>query len=301
MHPIILNEPFRAVFYAPFYVAEAQGLFAAEGLEVRRDTAGDPSKAAENLLAGRADIAWSGPMRPMLLRDRDPSCPLRSFCAVVMKDPFLLVGRAPRPGFALADLKGLRFGTVSEVPTPWWCLQDDLWRAGIDPAALDRVTDRSMAENAAAVLAGTLDVAQVFEPHAALAEARGGAVWHRAADRGPSAYTAFYATEARIAERGAEFEAMIRAMARALAFVNAAPAEEIAGAVAPLFPEVPRAALTAALARYQGLGLWPATPHFPRAAFDQLQGAMRSAGVITGAPAFEACVDEAIVTRALGR
>lgn len=300
MHPIILNEPFRAVFYAPFYVAEAQGLFAAEGLEVRRDTAGDPSKAAENLLAGRADIAWSGPMRPMLLRDRDPSCPLRSFCAVVMKDPFLLVGRAPRPGFALADLKGLRFGTVSEVPTPWWCLQDDLRRAGIDPTALDRVTDRSMAENAAAVLAGALDVAQVFEPHAAQAEARGGAVWHRAADRGPSAYTAFYATEARIAERGAEFEAMIRAMARALAFVNAAPAEEIAAAVAPLFPEVPRAALTAALARYQGLGLWPATPHFPRAAFDQLQGAMRSAGVITGAPAFEACVDEAIVTRALG-
>ena len=39
---------------------------------------------------------------------------------------------------------------------------------------------------------------------------------------------------------------------------------------------------------------------FPRAAFDQLQGAMRSAGIIKGAPAFEACVDEAIVTRALG-
>jgi hypothetical protein len=67
-----------------------------------------------------------------------------------------------------------------------------------------------------------------------------------------------------------------------------------------MFPEVPKAALTTALARYQALGLWSATPHFPRAAFDQLQGAMRSAGVITGAPAFEACVDEAIVTRALG-
>ncbi|WP_137128227.1 ABC transporter substrate-binding protein [Roseomonas sp. HF4] len=300
VQPIILNEPFRAVFYAPFYVAEAQGFFAAEGVEVRRDTAGDPNKAAENLLSGRADIAWSGPMRPMWLRDRDPSCPLRSFCAVVMKDPFLLVGRAPRPGFALTDLPGLRFGTVNEVPTPWWCLQDDLRKAGVDPDALTRVTDRSMAENTTAVLAGTLDVAQVFEPHAALAEAAGGAVWHRAADRGPSAYTAFYATEARIAERGAAFEAMIRAMARALAWVNAAPPAEIAATVAPLFPDVPRAALTAALARYQGLGLWPATPHFPRAAFDQLQGAMRSASILKGAPAFEACVDEAIVARALG-
>ena len=300
MQPVVLNEPFRAVFYAPFYVAEARGMFARQGVEVRRDTAGDPNKAAENLLSGQADIAWSGPMRPMLLRDRDPSCPLRSFCAVVMKDPFLLVGRGARPGFALTDLPGLRFGTVSEVPTPWWCLQDDIRRAGVDPEALTRVADRSMAENVAAVLAGTLDVAQVFEPHAALAEAQGAAVWHRAADRGLSAYTAFYATERRIAERSAEFEAMIRAMAEALAWMYATSAEEIAATVAPLFADVPRAALTAALARYQGLRLWSPTPHFPREAFEQLRGAMQTAGVIKGAPAFEVCVDEAIVTRALG-
>ena len=269
-------------------------------MEVRRDTAGDPNKAAENLISGKADIAWSGPMRPMLLRDRDPACPLRSFCAVVMKDPFLLVGRAPNPGFRLADLPGLRFGTVSEVPTPWWCLQDDLRRAGIDPDALNRVTDSSMAQNVAAVMAGTLDVAQVFEPHAALAEAQGGAVWHAASARGPSAYTAFYATEARIADRSAEFEAMIRAMAKSLAWIAQAPAEEIAATVAPLFPDVPRAALAAALARYQAAALWSPTPHFPRAAFEQLRGAMQSAGVIKGAPAFEVCVDEAIVARALG-
>lgn len=300
MQPITLNEPFRAVFYAPFYVAEARGLFAAQGVEVRRMTAGDPTKAAENLLAGRADIAWSGPMRPMMLRDRDPSCPLRSFCAVVMKDPFLLVGRAPNPGFRLADLPRLRFGSVSEVPTPWWCLQDDLRREGIDPGALNRVPGKSMAENAAAVLAGTLDVAQVFEPHAALLEAQGGAVWHRAADRGPSAYTAFYATERRIEERSAEFEAMIRAMAEALAWIAKAPPEEIAATVAPLFPEVPGAALTVALARYQALALWSPTPHFPRVAFEQLRGAMRTAGILQGSPAFEVCVDEAIVARALG-
>lgn len=299
MHPITLNEPFRAVFYAPFYVAEARGMFAAQGVDVVRATAGDPTKAAENLLAGVADIAWSGPMRPMMLRDRDPSCPLRSFCAVVMKDPFLLVGRGPRPGFTLANLPALRFGSVSEVPTPWWCLQDDLRRAGIDPDALDRTAGRSMADNIAAVLDGSLDVAQVFEPHAALAEAKGAAVWHRAADRGPSAYTAFYATEARIAERRAEFEAMIRAMATALGWIAEAPPEEIAATIAPLFPDIPRAVLTAALARYQGLHLWSPTPHFPRAAFEQLRGAMTSAGILAGTPTFEACVDEDIVTHAL--
>ena len=68
-------------------------------------------------------------MRPMLLRSQDPACTLRSFCAVVMRDPFLLLGAAPRPGFRLEDLPGLRLGLVSEVPTPAWCLHGDIARA----------------------------------------------------------------------------------------------------------------------------------------------------------------------------
>jgi NitT/TauT family transport system substrate-binding protein len=31
----------------------------------------------------------------------------------------------------------MRIATVSEVPTPWLCLQEDLRQAGIDPARLD--------------------------------------------------------------------------------------------------------------------------------------------------------------------
>lgn len=300
MRPIVLNEPFRAVFYAPFYVAELNGHWARQGLEVRRDTAGDPSKAADNLLAGTADIAWSGPMRPLLLRAKDPSCPLRSFCAVVMKDPFYLVGRGPRPGFALKDLATLRLGSVSEVPTPWWCIQEDIRQAGLDPAALSRVADRSMAENAAAMLDGRLDVAQMFEPFATETEAKGGAVWHAAAWRGPSAYSALYATEAKIAECAAEFRAMIRGIAEALAWVAKATPDQIAEAVAPLFPGMARTTLTAALARYQANGIWAATPHFPRDAFDSLRTAMKSAGVILREPSFEECVDDAIVASALG-
>ena len=74
---------------------------------------------------------------------------------------------------------------------------------GIDPASLSTVTGRTMAENADAVVAGTLDIAQVFEPFASRAVARGCAVWHAQADRGPTSYTAFYATRAILAEKRA--------------------------------------------------------------------------------------------------
>ena len=49
--------------------------------------------------------------------------------------------------FQLADLPRLKFATVSEVPTPWLCLQHDLRDQGVDPDRIDRVSDRTMASN----------------------------------------------------------------------------------------------------------------------------------------------------------
>ena len=79
---------------------------------------------------------------------------------------------------------------MSEVPTPWICLADDLRRAGVDPARLDRVSDRTMEENAGALRAGTVDAIQVFQPYAEQLIASGaGHVWNAAATRGLTAYT----------------------------------------------------------------------------------------------------------------
>ena len=299
MQEIVLLEPFRALFYAPFYVAAARGAFTRQGLAVRFETAGTPDAAASRLLAGEADLAWSGPMRPMLMRSQDPACPLRSFGAVVMRDPFLLMGAAPRPGFALQELAGLRLGLVAEVPTPVWCLDDDLRRAGLDPSALDRRRGPGMAENAAAVVAGALDVAQLFEPFASQVEDAGGAVWYAQASRGPTAYTAFYATEAVLAAKREALRGMVRAVAESLAWIASAAPEAVAEAIAPHFPEVPEAHRQRAMARYAALCIWPADPRFPRTAFDRLGQAMVSAGVMTAVPAFEDCVDAAIVEEAL--
>jgi NitT/TauT family transport system substrate-binding protein len=137
---ITLQEPFRAVFYTPFYAALARGDFAEEGVEVRLLTVGDPDRAAANLLSGAADLAWSGPMRVIRDHARDPASPLVSFGAVVMGDPFLLVGRAARPGFQLADLRQATLGVASAVPTPWAgpsspCRRQSAWPTRPPPRA----------------------------------------------------------------------------------------------------------------------------------------------------------------------
>src|SRR5271163_1412449 len=145
--PIKLAENFRAVFYAPFYATHSLGFFAREGIDVELIASANPGDAVSAVLDGAIDVTWAGPMRVMRARESDPRSPLVCFCEVVARDPFFLVGPVSSGPFKLSDLPRLRFAAVSEVPTPWMCLQHDLREQGIDPAALDRMPARPMAEN----------------------------------------------------------------------------------------------------------------------------------------------------------
>ncbi|HUB16563.1 MAG TPA: ABC transporter substrate-binding protein [Acetobacteraceae bacterium] len=298
--PITLQESLRAVFYAPFYLALARGAYVREGVEVRFVSAPSPGRAALGVLDGSADVCWGGPMRVMQAYAQAPDCDLVHFAEVVTRDPFLLLGRTPRPGFCPRDLLGLRVGTVSEVPTPWMCLQEDLRRAGIAPARLDRVSDRGMADNVAALRRGELDVVQVFEPFAAMLEAEGaGHVWYAAADRGPTSYTTLYLRRATLRERRTELHRMVRAIHRALKFVARADPAAIADAIAGFFPDIAPALLTAACRRYQALGIWGRTPVLRRAGYDRLLSSLVSGGFVPAGTPFEVAVDNSLAEQVL--
>jgi NitT/TauT family transport system substrate-binding protein len=293
--PIVLQETLRAVFYAPFYAALALHAFRREGVEVSLVTAPTPSAAARGLADGSADVAWGGPMRVLYTYDIDPDCDLVCFCEVVTRDPFFLLGRAAKPDFRLTDLQGLRLATVSEVPTPWLCLQEDLRREGLDPARLERISDRSMAENCEALRRGEVDVVQLFQPFVEeLLEARAGHIWWAAAERGPTSYTTLYAPRALLASRRQDCEGMVRALHRTLKWVHAADAARLAAAIADYFPHLPQPRLAQALARYQALGLWGRNPRLPRLGYERLKAGLLSGGLIATAAPYERIVDNGL-------
>lgn len=297
---ITLQESLRGVFYAPFYVALAQDAYAREGVEIRFVSAPRPGDAATAVLRGDADVCWGGPMRVMQAYAQRPDCDLVCFAEVVTRDPFLLVGRAPRPDFSLAELPGLRVATVSEVPTPWMCLQEDLRRAGVPPSRLARKTDGTMADNVAALRVGALDVVQVFEPFVAALEAEGaGHVWYAAAMRGPTSYTTFYARRGLLAERREELRRMVRAIARTQRWVAQADGAAIAAAIAPYFPEVARPVLAAACARYKDLEIWGRDPVLPREGYDRLRASLVSGGFVDPGTPYEVAVDNSLAQEAL--
>lgn len=292
---ITLQESLRGLFYAPFYAALARDAYAQEGVEVRFVSAPRPGDAATNIMDGVADVCWGGPMRVAQTYHQVPGCDLVSFAEVVTRDPFLLVGRTPRPDFALADLVGPRIATVSEVPTPWLCLQEDLRRAGIAPEALNRSTAGTMAENCEALRRGDLDVVQVFEPFVSTLLGEGkGHVWYAAAKRGPTSYTTFYTRRGNLTDRRDELRRMVRGIARTQRWIAGATAADIAATVARYFPDVPSAILQSAIGRYQALGIWSVTPVLPRAGYDRLLAGLLSGGFVDPGTPFEVAVDNSL-------
>jgi len=298
---IRLSENFRALFYAPFYAAHAIGAYEAEGVDVELVSSADPTCTAAALHSGEIDVMWGGPLRVMLTHAREPAADSVCFCDVIARDPFFIVGREPHPGFQVADLVDVRFGSVAEVPTPWLCLQDDVRQAGVDPETLDRVSGPTMAENAASLRTGGLDAVQLFQPYVEELIASGdGHVWYAAADRGLTAYTTLVTRRSLLASRRDELLRMTRAMARVLRWIAVTPGDEIARAVAAFFPEVPHDIFAVAMDRYRALALYAPDPVLRREGFERLQAAMRSGGALDRAIPFEVCVDNSLAEQALG-
>ena len=295
-----LYENYRFVLYAPFYAAHTIGAYTAEGLEVELAPSPGTGKAEAALIDGAVDVLWAGPMRVMKHHDDNPGSPLVCFAEIVCRDPFSIVGRYPNPGFRLADLASTRFASVSEVPTPWLCLQHDLRGAGVDPVRLDRIGDRSMADNLAALRDGRLDAAQFFEPVVEEALVTGaGHLWYAASSRGRTTYTAFVTTREKLVANAEPLLRMVRAIYHTQQWLQSNPASAIAETIAGFFPELDRAVLARALERYQKQGVWGIDPVLPEDGFDRLCQSSVSGGFIRRPASYEACVDTRLALQAV--
>lgn len=288
---IRLCENMRAFGYAPFYFALTEDYFARAGIEIELITSPSASQTGNMLLTGAADVSWGGPMRVMLHHQQDPSCTLVCFSQIVARDPFVLVGREPNSTFRFQDLLGRRVAVATEVPTPWLMFQDDVTRAGIDPADLRRTRDQPMEAHVTALLVGEADVVQVFEPYVDQLTQAGCHVWHRFSNRGDIAYTTFYATRDFVARQRGACRLLVQGMAAAQQAFHAETAERIAASIQPFFSDTDAAVLRRIIQAYRNAGLWARTPSLPVASFVRLKAALLSGGLIERDFPFDVIVD----------
>jgi NitT/TauT family transport system substrate-binding protein len=172
------------------------------------------------------------------------------------------------------------------------CLQHDLREAGIDPATVAITHDRTMQDNYTRMRGKQFDVMQAFEPFASQAEIdQAGKILYAASSRGPTVYTSFIATRARISAHLDAFVAVTRALAKMQQWLHAHSGKELAQVVASYFTDVSQELLIRSLQRYLDAGLWSRDIAMSKQGFERLGSSFLSGGALKRSPVFEQCVD----------
>ncbi len=156
-------------------------------------------------------------------------------------------------------------------------MQEDLRRAGIDPATIDRVSNGAIADNIEAFLSGSIDVVQVLEPYTEhLLQSGKAHLWFEGASRGVCSYTTFYTRRSFVDEHESEVIAMTEAMAETLSWVHSHDGTAIAKTIAKYFPDEDIALLARSIERYKAGGIWNKTPAFNQQGLERLRAGLIS-------------------------
>ncbi len=292
---LTLAENFRAIFYTPFYLLKTLGLAEQAGLALTWLPPGSPGGAIDAIKNGTVDLTWGGPMRVMKDHDTTPSNAQSLLCfgEVVTRDPFFLIGKKTLGRFELAQLRQLRLAQVSEVPTPWLCLQADLRDLGLNVPEIEASLLRglSMPEQIQALKAGTLDVAQLFEPLASeLLADPAYQVLYAAHTRGPTVYTTLICSQEGWAKNHAAFTALRDVLRSLQTWMHAQSPSVIATHVQSFFPELSAEHLEQAIARYLLNGVWATSPEMSKTGFDRLSYSLHSGRFIRTQIDFASCI-----------
>lgn len=294
MH-ITLAENFRAIFYTPFYLLKELRLAEEVGLDIEWLAPGTPGGAIDQIKAGTIDLTWGGPMRVMKDRDTTPinGASLLCFSEVVSRDPFFLIGSDSQ--FALTALDRLRMSLVSEVPTPWLCLQQDLRDAGLDVEQLEQSSllkrGLTMVDQIQALENKEVDVIQLFEPLVSevLAQSKY-KILYAAHSRGPTVYTTLISSQDSFTKKQTAFVQLNTALGRVQQWMHGQPAQVIAERVDHYFPELKREILVSAIKRYLDNQVWASTPEISKSGFNRLVQSLHSGGFIQTPAHFDSCV-----------
>lgn len=194
------------------YVAEARGLYRAEGLAVETVLTGSTTGGAAALASGRVELSGACPDQIVLAVEQ--GIELAVVGGVVRRPVSAVVARPDVR--ALADLRGRRVGMSDAVGGVSSLLRAILRRHGLGPGSYESVVLGGTPEQARALLAGTIDAALLTHPFAARLAAAGYRVLARTEDYwGAYAFTTLNARRTWAASEPAALIAFLRATIRA--------------------------------------------------------------------------------------
>ena len=281
---IQLNEVTRSVFYAPQYVAIANGFFEEEGLELEITTGQGADKVMTAILAGQSDIGLCGPESAIYVYNEGKEDYVEVFAQLTQKDGSFLVSKEPTDNFSWQDLVGKVVIPGRKGGLPYMTLEYVLKQNGIDPQT-DLVLDDSISFDlmAGAFAGGNAEYVTLFEPTASATEeaGKGYIVASVGEEAGEVPYTAYCAKKSYIEENSDIIEKFTRAVYKGEQWVKEHTALEIAESIQEFFPDTTVEALETSVQKYKDIDAWKEDPILKEEAFDKLQLIMSEAGELS--------------------
>lgn len=275
-----LNEVTRSVFYAPQYVAIAQGYFKEKGIEVEITTGQGADKVMTAVLAGQSDIGFAGPEASIYVYNEGKEDHTQVFAQLTKRDGSFLVARDKTDEFDWNQLKGKTVIPGRKGGVPYMTFEYVLKQKGINPSTDVNLDDSiSFDLMAGAFAGGNAEYVTLFEPTASMTEEQGAGyiVASVGAEAGEIPYTAYFAKKSYIAKNEELIQNFTDAIYKGQKWTQEHSAKEIAELIKDFFPSTDVKMLENSIQRYKDIDAWNKTPVLTEEAFNKLQDVIEEA------------------------
>ena len=272
-----VNEVTHSVFYAPMYLADGLGYFEEEGITIELTNGGGADATMAAVLSDGADIGFCGPEAAIYVAIGGSNDQPKVFGQLTKRDGSFLVGRSDEPDFEWSDLEGKEILAGRKGGVPAMTFEYALKEQGVNATLNYDVAFNMMT---AAFESGVADYCTMFEPTASeyVAQGKGYIVASVGQESGEVPYTCFIAKQSYIDENPEKIEGFLRAVTKAIKYVNETDSATVAQQLVPYFDGTSVSSLEVSLDSYKAIDAWVTDMAMKESAFTRLQDIIESAG-----------------------
>lgn len=278
---IRINEVTHSIFYAPLYLADALGYFKEEGYDVTLTNGGGADATMAAVLSGGADIGFCGPEAAIYVVKGGSDDAPKVFGQLTKRDGSFLVGRTAQPDFKWSNLNGKEILAGRKGGVPAMTFEYVIKNANINCTLNYDVAFNMMTP---AFESGIADYCTMFEPTASeyQAQGKGYIVASVGQESGEIPYTCFMAKQSYIKKNGEAVEALLKAVTKAVKYINTTDSETVAGYLTSYFDGTGKASIKTSVESYKSIDAWVTNMAMKETAFNKLQDVIELAGELDG-------------------
>ena len=176
-------QAFQSIQYLPLYIAIDEGIFAKNGLNVQKVTAGSGASAVAAVIGGHADFSLQDPMTAVLADKKGAS--VVNVAMVVNGVPVWVIAPPGTSATTIKDLAGKNISAALPPSTSTYLLERLLKQDDLSSISMDTVL---IGTELAPVAAGRASAAALYEPQADEGIAQGYKIIYSFASHYPGGY-----------------------------------------------------------------------------------------------------------------